>query len=284
LRAQHPELGELVDLRPAADPAGVVVAGIPAVAYVCPDDDEAAASSALELRGLLVGRPTQIVVILEERAGLARLLEGARQPDCGPSLVTFGLLDEACRPEVLLAGTTEVLARALHGAYVDAAGTAASPDDPALRPWSELPDSLRESNRDQAAHVAVKLAAVGRTVGPLADWTAARQPFGDPEIETMAILEHDRWVAERRRSGWQPGPRDVERRTTPYLVPWDELAEDVRDKDRLFVRRLPKLLASVGLQALRREDGPTESHEGGVAPAAGAPAPTDALETSPAAR
>jgi hypothetical protein len=284
LRRQHPELGQLVDVRPVADPAGVVAAGIPAVVYVCPDDDEAAAANALELRGLLAGHSTRIVVVLEERAGLARLLEGARQPEAGPSLVTFGLLDEACRPEILLSGTTEVLARALHGAYVDAVGAAASPDDPALRPWSELPESLRESNRDQAAHVAVKLAAVGRTVGPLADWTAARRPFGDDEIETMAMLEHERWVAERRRAGWQPGPRDIDRRTTPYLVSWDELSEDVREKDRLFIRRLPHLLASVGLQALRLEDGPTQLHEGGApAPAVALPA-ADALEASPVAR
>jgi len=284
LRRQHPELGQLVDVRPVADPAGVVGAGIPAVVYVCPDDDEAAASSALELRSLLAGHPTRIVVVLEERAGLAGLLEGTRRQEVGPSLVTFGLLDEACRPEFLLAGTTEVLARALHGAYVDAVGMAASPDDPALRSWAELPESLRESNRDQAAHVAVKLAAVGRAVGPLADWTAARRPLGDAEIETMAMLEHERWVAERRRAGWQPGPRDVDRRTTPYLVPWDELSEDVREKDRLFVRRLPELLASVGLQALRRDDGPAQSHAGDAAPVAAVPSSSDAPEASPVAR
>lgn len=284
LRRQHPELGQLLDVRPVADPAGVVAAGIPAVVYVCPDDDETAASSALELRSLLAGHSTRIVVVLEERAGLAGLLEGARLHEAGPSIVTFGLLDEACRPEFLLVGITEVLARALHGAYVDAVGAAANPDDPALRPWAKLPESLRESNRDQAAHVAVKLAAVGRAVGPLADWTSARRPFGDQELETMAMLEHERWVAERRQAGWSPGPRDVDRRTTPYLVPWDELSEDVREKDRLFVRRLPELLASVGLQALRREDGPTQSHEGHAAPAAAASSPADALEASPVAR
>ena len=55
---------------------------------------------------------------------------------------------------------------------------------------------------------------------------------------------------ERTGSGSRPGPRDPERRTTPYLVPWDELSEDVRDYDRLFVRRLPRVLAALGLQIL----------------------------------
>ena len=38
------------------------------------------------------------------------------------------------------------------------------------------------------------------------------------------------------------------------VVELKEAAEDVREKDRLFVRALPRLLASVGLQALHPED------------------------------
>jgi hypothetical protein len=84
---------------------------------------------------------------------------------------------------------------------------------------------------------------------PLTDWDAAGRPFTDDEVEVMARLKHDRWVAERRRGGRRPGPRDPQRRTTPYLVPWEELAEEIREYDRLFVRQLPRLLASVGLEA-----------------------------------
>ncbi len=51
-------------------------------------------------------------------------------------------------------------------------------------------------------------------------------------------------------SGLERGPRTSSARTTPYLVPWVALSEEVRDKDRLFVRGLPELLAAVGLQAL----------------------------------
>ena len=254
LEKRHPELVRFAEVQAFADLVGVVVERMPAMVYVCPDDDEQAAASALEMRNLLAGHPTAIVVVLEQRSGLGRLLEGARQPAGGPSLVTFGLLDEACQPDVLLAGMTEALARALHGAYLDAADADARPDDPALRPWRDLPESLRESNRDQAAHVAVKLAAVGQAVGPLIDWGAAQQPFDEHDVEIMARLEHERWVGERRRAGWSPGPRDSGRRTTPYLVPWEDLSEQVRDQDRLFVRRLPQLLATVGLQALRRQD------------------------------
>jgi TrkA-N domain/RyR domain len=260
LADQHPEIARFLDLQPAVDPAPALALSPPEVVYVCPDDDTAAISTTLRLRSLLAGRPTRIVAVIAHRAGLARLLDGAPQPAGGPSVATFGLLDEACQPDLLLVGTTELLARALHQAYLDSTAGAGAAGDPVAqgtaaerRPWAELPERLRESNRDQAAHVAVKLAAIGDVIGPLVDWDRAQQPFSPEEVETMARLEHDRWTAERRRAGWRPGPRDSELQTTPFLVPWDELSEEIRDRDRLFIHQLPRLLASLGLQALPRD-------------------------------
>ena len=247
----HAELGRFVDLRPVADADELARAGTPGIVYVCQDDDGTSTATALALRGRLDG-PTRVVVALERTEGIGRLLEDAPHRDGGPTLTTFGLLDASCQPEVLLSGTTELLAQALHRTYLEAYATRGAAD-PALQPWDRLPDTLRESNRDQAAHVAVKLAAVGRTLGPILDWDEAVRPFDDDEVEHMARLEHDRWVAERRRGGWREGPRDARRRTTPYLVGWEDLSEEVRDADRLFVRRLPALLASIGLQAHRRD-------------------------------
>lgn len=248
LGAAHPELGRFAAVRAASDLRAAVAGPTPGTVYVCPDDDAAATACALDVRALLAGRRATVVAVLRESGGLGRLLAGAPGPAGGPVVATFGL-DQACEPEVLLDGTTEVVARALHDAYRAARTGSVAPDDAAVRPWAELPAGLRESNRDQAAHVAVKLAAVGRRVVPLADWDTAVMPFPDPEVEVMARLEHERWVSERRRAGWRPGPRDPARRTTPYLVPWEALPEEVRDEDRIFVRALPCVLAAVGLQA-----------------------------------
>ncbi len=248
---QHAELARFADLE-VADELVAVAVSRPDVVYVCPDGAAAAVSTALAFRRLACDHPCRIVVVLEQRSGLDRVLERASQLDGAPSIATFGLLDEVCGPDVLLAGTTELLARALHRTYLDAHPDSGADEDPALRPWAELDEALRESNRDQAAHVGVKLAAIGRTIGPLTDWDAAHRPFSDDEVEVMARSEHDRWMTERQRGGWRPGPRDPDRRTTPYLVPWEELSEEIRDHDRLFVRQLPRLLASVGLQAHHR--------------------------------
>jgi hypothetical protein len=257
LAARHAEVARFLDVRPLPDPAQPAGEPPPDVIYVCPDDDEAAVSTTLRLRSQLAGRAARIVTVMAERMGLAHLLDGAPQPAGGPTLATFAVLDEVCRPELLLLGTTELLAEALHRAYLearggfaDAGGAMPAEPDPALRPWLQLPDDLRESNRDQAAHVAVKLAAIGEVIGPLVDADVAGRQFTDEQVETMARLEHDRWWAERRAAGWRAGERDPSRRLSPFLVPWEELSEDARERDRQFVRQVPRLLASVGLQAV----------------------------------
>ncbi len=59
----------------------------------------------------------------------------------------------------------------------------------------------------------------------------------------MARMEHERWVAEKLLAGFRPGARDNAAKTSPYLVPWDELDEKVREIDRQAVREIPDLLA-----------------------------------------
>jgi hypothetical protein len=41
-------------------------------------------------------------------------------------------------------------------------------------------------------------------------------------------------------------------KVTPYLVGWGELSEEVREWDREPVRRIPELLAGIGLEIRRR--------------------------------
>jgi hypothetical protein len=58
-------------------------------------------------------------------------------------------------------------------------------------------------------------------------------------------------VTERLESGWQLGPKDVGRQSTPYLIPFDELPDDIADLDRDAVRQIPEALALVDLKAIR---------------------------------
>jgi hypothetical protein len=155
---------------------------------------------------------------------------------------------------------TEVLARAVHDDYLrrHQAENASSADDPSLLPWEDLPEDLRESNRDQAADIEAKLAAISYEAVKNVEGADTVTEFGPDEVEQLAYLEHNRWVRERIKSGWTLGPaKDVEAKRSPYLVPWEELTEEVRDLDRDTVKRIPQFLAELELVIVRRRDDTT---------------------------
>ena len=70
----------------------------------------------------------------------------------------------------------------------------------------------------------------------------------DDIVETLAIFEHEEWVRERIDSGWMYGEvKNTEKKITPYLVPYDELSEEIKEFDRDTVRNIPDLLGMVGM-------------------------------------
>ncbi|NNC39961.1 MAG: hypothetical protein HKN95_04635 [Acidimicrobiia bacterium] len=140
------------------------------------------------------------------------------------------------------------LARALHERY---RRERAAAGDATARTWEELPAPFRASNLEHAEHIRVKLAALGcRAVsGPAPD--GEQFTLTDDEVTQLARMEHDRWVDERLEGGWKDGPRDFHHRTTPSLVTWDQLSEEMREVDRLFVRAIPGVLAELGYRVER---------------------------------
>jgi hypothetical protein len=224
--------------------------------YVCVDDDSLGLSAALALQRHLRGFDVPVVVRMAHDAGLASLLRGAGDASAEfASLHAFGLLDRTCDADLFLSGLTETLARAMHERYRSSrSGEAADPErNPSVVPWDALPETLRESNRDQATHIGNKLTLLGYALAPLDGWEDEPFAFPPAEVELLGELEHERWVAERLRNGWRfaPGAKDVERKTSPHLVPWAELTEPVREDDRIFVRDLPAFLAEVGYRIVR---------------------------------
>ena len=74
--------------------------------------------------------------------------------------------------------------------------------------------------------------------------------FSPSEIDLMAEMEHGRWMAERYLVGWTLGPKG-DRKKSPYLVPWKDLPESVRDYSRQAVRNIPSLLGMIGQRVYR---------------------------------
>ena len=115
-------------------------------------------------------------------------------------------------------------------------------------PWDSLPEEFRESNRNQARQIHEKLDTLKYGVLPIGMAVPETvTAFPEDQVEFLAKMEHNRWMEEKQRNGWIHGPiRDNEKKVHPDLVPWEELDDVAREKDRNAVRTIPKLLAEAG--------------------------------------
>ncbi len=149
----------------------------------------------------------------------------------------------------------ETMAREAHDEYRFERLRRVAPAEPVLLDWPHLPEHLKDSNRSQIDHLEANLAAVGLglRVAP------GREPviFAIPpdKAERMAELEHARWNVERLQAGWRPGRKDHVRKTSPYLVSWAMLSNDIRDYDRVAVKDLPQRLAKLGYEVYELAEG-----------------------------
>jgi len=283
---RHPQLEKVCELIPHVievdspefersdflfDPDGRHVTGI----YVCLGDDAKGLAAALRLWRRFRGLGVLIVVRTKQHGGLGTLLRDAGGYD---DLHVFGLLDLVCRPDVVLAGRTEILARAIHEEYVrNRAEEGDAPEtNSSMRPWGQLAEEIRESNRRHADDIGSKLRAIGCDIEPLTDWSTDSFAFEPDELDLLARMEHERWLREKLTEGWSYGPkRDDDKHIHPTLLTWpklsgeerverygpewaarlgdDELPENEKKKDRELVLGIPAFLAKAGLRIARRE-------------------------------
>lgn len=224
--------------------------------YVCFDNDSLGLAAALTLYHRVRNKKSQIVVRMTQPKGLAGLVGKTTAGLSGfENIHVFGLLDRTCEPELILGGIHERIARALHESYVcqqEKLGQTVKTNR-SLVPWDELPDSLKDSNRNQAHHLGVKLKTISCRIALLTDWDAELFAFTPEEIEILAKMEHERWMKDLGAQGWSyaEGEKNPKRKTHPYLVLWEELPEEIKEYDRNFVRELPKILAKIDLQVYR---------------------------------
>lgn len=222
--------------------------------YICLDDDGLGLSAALALLHRVRHHQIPIVVQMTRDGGLSTLLQTAQGSTRGfEHLHAVGLLERICQPELVLGGANEALARAIHERYVRDQLSKEGPasQNPALVTWDRLPEDLKESNRSQADHIGLKLHSIGCDIAPLTEWQANPFAFTPEEVETMAKMEHERWIEERLAQGWTLGPRNPEKKTNPNLVPWETLPEEGKAFNRNLIQELPESLSHAGFQIYR---------------------------------
>jgi serine phosphatase RsbU (regulator of sigma subunit) len=120
-----------------------------------------------------------------------------------------------------------------------------------LTDFENLPDDIKFSNRDNAFHIPTKLLSIGYKIRPVKKgYKAVTLHLNDTETETMASVEHIRWSWDKRLNGWIYGNiKDIKNKIHPGLVPYRELSESEKEKDRELVRLIPALLQDIGYEA-----------------------------------
>ncbi|MGD2215748.1 MAG: RyR domain-containing protein [Gemmatimonadales bacterium] len=147
----------------------------------------------------------------------------------------------------------ETLAQAIHEKFLASKAESQRPTGRAIMPWEELDEDFKESNRAQARHIEEKLREIGCAVVS-AEEAAEPVTFTPDEVELLAEMEHGRYNAERLLEGWRWSEvKDDDRKTSPYLVSWAELPDDIREYDRQTVREIPEFLARIGLAVKKRK-------------------------------
>ena len=184
----------------------------------------------------------QVLVYLKQRAGYASLLDpSGEHGGIRERLHAFGMVEDISSRSRLIEEDQDRLAQALHQDFLD--------QNPGREPWEILPEEYRESNRQAADHIPVKLRALGHKRAPLKGRKDPLAAIPDDQVETLAEMEHRRWCAERLLAGWVVGPRGTEpdriRKIHPDLVPWADLPPAAKQKDRDQVRAIPKVLGAI---------------------------------------
>ena len=152
-----------------------------------------------------------------------------------------GLLDEKVAEAVKLQADEEEIA--------------ALKDEAEKKKRLPVPEDMRRECLSQLYYIGVHLQDYSQAIGIRPILPGAQDAITElygPALESLAELEHERWVLEMEIDGWHAGPDDAEAMTTPYMVPYPDLEEPAREPIRLSVRRMPENLRQIGFEFYRR--------------------------------
>jgi RyR domain len=129
--------------------------------------------------------------------------------------------------------------------------------------YDELPEHIKEQNRDQVRSIPEKLAYAGCYLIPAVEGEPPFE-FDDEMVEELASAEHTRWMRMKVHTQWKWGdPRDDKRRLHNCMLPWkkgeltpyagfeaalgvEELPDPEKEKDRETVRAIGQIVALAG--------------------------------------
>lgn len=207
---------------------------------VCQADVESALSAALAIEALLQRNNVRSGPVFVRRPGQWQIRDSQSTKICRPSVIGFGSIDDVIQEAQIYDHSQDQLAKRLHAAYRELA-----PEDKHYNlPWDDLPEDIRVSNRRAADHLPAKIASLSTVDNPrsaLATLVKGHNPSPaliatEEDLHALSVLEHERWMADRRLNGWRHGQtRNNDQRFHPDLIQFDNLPAASQAFDRRLV-------------------------------------------------
>jgi hypothetical protein len=214
------------------------------------------------------------VIAMSQLEGKTRFERSSLPTKAQLDLHVDGLDFRALVQQLQLKGEVlEKLAKAAHKVYCDeqaALGWKYGPmkneknkENPSMGEFNQLPEDEKEQNRGQARDIPVKLAFAGCYMVPAVEGEPTFE-FPLDVLEELASREHTRWMRQKTRDGWRYAPEtDKPKLLHNCLLPWhkrdlvphadsaeylgtEELPEEEKEKDRIAVRKIAKILKDTG--------------------------------------
>lgn len=242
--------------------------------FVCMSNEAHALIQAVQLREVLPERVPIIVRVHEEAAGFGKLMQRPDAGGLGKNLHVVGSHDRVFDIVASMNPITEMVAQVLHQDYLlltqrkiraaedrgDLAEAAKLGNKAAFAQWLRLADEYHKSNRALAQRLRSHLTVPSES-GQLArrfrlqycprELITPHNSFRltGAEVEALARQEHDLWWQKMESLGWRQGSgqdphsSDPVLKLNPNLVPWEKLAEGMKEYDRNIIRRIAHVFA-----------------------------------------
>jgi hypothetical protein len=210
-------------------------------------DDRRNFEFSIDLAKKLENQKAQILLYQKTISGYASLYptEHKQLENNGyPLMGAFGMIENIYTWDILHHESEDLMARSIHENYLDTIRVSDKSKPPIGTEWKDLNDGMKESNRQSADHLPVKLRAININFNPYKPETYKKFKINKRDIKILAQMEHNRWCAERWLAGWEyvkVGPDKV-RKLSIALTDWDSLTEEDKTKDRNQVKAIPDIL------------------------------------------
>lgn len=124
--------------------------------------------------------------------------------------------------------------------------------------FDKLPETARKDNVAAAKRMHQIFLRVGLILTPTISAVKHNadgiKSIVEDNLERLAVYEHELWVEDKEREGWQYGNRDDSNKLHPAIIDWKSLPEREKDKDRDAVRNYIQVIESAGFSLIFTKD------------------------------